>query len=53
MLNCDDCFNGQLVPMTTKSDAKFQIPKDADSTVLPKGNSPVHLGGSRNGAVTF
>ncbi|MBQ4481334.1 MAG: hypothetical protein II943_11940 [Victivallales bacterium] len=35
VLNCDDSFIGQLVPMTTKSDAKFQIPRDADSTVLP------------------
>ena len=35
MLNCDERFIGQLVPMTSKSDAKFQIPKDADTTVLP------------------
>ena len=35
VLNSDDRFIGQLVPMTSKSDAKFQIPKDADSTVLP------------------
>ncbi|MBQ6474100.1 MAG: hypothetical protein IJJ33_19070 [Victivallales bacterium] len=35
VLNCDERFIGQLVPMTSKSDAKFQIPKDADTTVLP------------------
>ena len=35
MLNCDERFIGQLVPMTSKSDIKFAIPKDADSTVLP------------------
>ena len=34
-LNCDERFIGQLVPMTSKTDAKFLIPKDADSTVLP------------------
>ena len=35
MLNCDDHFIGQLVTMTAKCDAKFLMPKDADSTVLP------------------
>ncbi|MBR4675460.1 MAG: hypothetical protein IKP00_13420 [Victivallales bacterium] len=35
MLNCDDHFIGQLVPMTSKCDAKFPMPKDTDSTVLP------------------
>ncbi|MBR4221840.1 MAG: hypothetical protein IKR81_11825 [Victivallales bacterium] len=35
VLNCDERFIGQLVPMTSKNDAKFQIPKEADSTVLP------------------
>jgi hypothetical protein len=35
VLNCDERFIGQLVPMTSMSDAKFQIPKDADTTVLP------------------
>ena len=35
VLNCDERFIGQLVPMTTKCDAKFLIHKDADSTVLP------------------
>ena len=35
VLNCDERFIGQLVPMTSKNDAKFQIPKDADTTVLP------------------
>ena len=35
VLNCDERFIGQLVPMTSKSDAKFQIPRDADATVLP------------------
>ena len=35
VLNCDERFIGQLVPMSSKSDAKFQIPKDADTTVLP------------------
>ncbi len=35
MLNCDDHFIGQLVTMTSKCDAKFLMPKDADSTVLP------------------
>ena len=34
ILNCDERFIGQLVPMTSKCDTKFQIPKDADSTVL-------------------
>ena len=34
-LNCDDRFIGQLVPMTYKEEKLFQIPKDADSTVLP------------------
>ena len=33
-LNCDDHFIGQLVTMTSKCDAKFLMPKDADSTVL-------------------
>ncbi len=35
VLNCDDCFIGQLVPMSTKEPAKFQIPINADATVLP------------------
>ena len=35
VLNSDERFIGQLVPMTSKNDAKFQIPKDADTTVLP------------------
>ena len=35
VLNCDDRFIGQLVPMTSKPDARFQPPKDADTTVLP------------------
>ena len=35
LLNCDERFIGQLVPMTSKPDARFQPPKDADTTVLP------------------
>ena len=35
VLNCDDRFIGQLVPMTSKPDARFQMLKDADTTVLP------------------
>ena len=35
VLNCDDRFIGQLVPMSSKPDARFQPPKDADTTVLP------------------
>ena len=35
-LDCDGQFIGQLVPMTSRNDRKFQIPiKDAESTVLP------------------
>ena len=35
VLSCDERFIGQLAPMDSRSDAKFQIPKEADSTVLP------------------
>ena len=35
VLSCDERFIGQLAPLDSRSDAKFQIPKDADSTVLP------------------
>ena len=34
-LSCDGQFIGQLVPMTSRNDRKFQIPRDAESTVLP------------------
>ena len=34
--SCDDRFIGQSAPIATKEDTnRFQIPKDADSTVLP------------------
>lgn len=39
MLNCDDRFIGQLVPMTYKEEKLFLIPKDADSTVLPTNSA--------------
>ena len=35
VLNCDERFIGQLVTMTSQNDTKFQITKDADTTVLP------------------
>ena len=35
VLNCDERFIGQLVPITSKPDATFISPKDADTTVLP------------------
>ena len=35
VLSCDERFIGQFSPMDSRSDARFQIPKDADTTVLP------------------